>query len=103
MYKLVFYVPVDDLEKVKSAVFSTGAGKIGEYDQCCWQVMGQGQFRPLEDSQPSIGKRHQLTKVDEYRVELVCADELVAAAVGALKKAHPYEEPAYDVWRLEII
>ena len=103
MYKLVFYVPVDDLEKVKSAVFSTGAGKIGEYDQCCWQVMGQGQFRPLEDSQPSIGKRHQLTKVDEYRVELVCADELVAAAVAALKKAHPYEEPAYDVWRLEII
>ena len=103
MYKLVFYVPVDDLEKVKSAVFSTCADKIGEYDQCCWQVMGQGQFRPLEDSQPSIGKRHQLTKVDEYRVELVCANELVSAAIAALKKSHPYEEPAYDVWRLEII
>ena len=55
MYKLVFYVPVDHLEPVKQAVFATGAGKIGEYDSCCWQVLGVGQFRPLAGSTPYLG------------------------------------------------
>lgn len=100
MYKLVFYVPEEHLEVVKAAVFATGAGKIGNYDQCCWQVLGQGQFRPLPGSQPFIGETQQVEQVAEYRVELVCADELITAAVTALKQAHPYEEPAYDIWPL---
>jgi hypothetical protein len=100
MYKLVFYVPEADCEAVKTAVFATGAGKIGDYDSCCWQVLGQGQFRPLAGSNPHIGQQDALETVAEYRVELVCDDDLIEQAVAALKAAHPYEEVAYDVWRL---
>lgn len=101
MYKLCFYVPESHLETVKAAVFGSGAGRIGAYDHCCWQVLGQGQFRPLPGSSPFIGEQDRIDSVAEYRVELVCADERIAAAVAALKQAHPYEEPAYDVVRLE--
>jgi len=100
MYKLVFYVPVNHLDSVKQAVFNTGAGQIGQYDHCCWQVLGEGQFRPLKGSSPFLGKTGELEAVDEYRVELVCSDELIEDAVQALKSSHPYEEPAYDVWQL---
>jgi hypothetical protein len=103
MYKLCFYVPVKDVEQVKEAVFCAGAGRVGNYDRCCWQVAGQGQFRPLEGSNPAIGHQGALEIVEEYRVELVCDDGLIKEVVAALKKAHPYEEPAYDVWRLEDI
>ncbi|MBS53564.1 MAG: NGG1p interacting factor NIF3 [Oceanospirillaceae bacterium] len=100
MYKIVFFVPEAQLEEVKEAVFATGAGRIGDYEHCCWQVAGQGQFRPMEGADPFVGAVGELEKVAEYRVELVCEDELVRAAVAALKKAHPYEEPAYDVVQL---
>jgi len=101
MYKLCFYVPETHLESVKSAVFAAGAGRIGDYDSCCWQVLGGGQFRPLAGSSPFIGAEGRVEFVDEYKVELVCSDELIAVAVAALKAAHPYEEPAYQVWKLE--
>lgn len=100
MYKLVFFVPEPHLEPVKSAVFAAGAGQMGCYDCCSWQTLGVGQFRPLVGSQPFIGSEQQLACVAEYRVEMVCADELIGRAVAALRAAHPYEEPAYDVWRL---
>ena len=100
MYKIVFFVPEAQLEEVKEAVFATGAGRICDYEHCCWQVAGQGQFRPVEGADPFVGAVGELEKVAEYRVELVCEDELVRAAVAALKKAHPYEEPAYDVVQL---
>lgn len=101
MYKLCFYVPESHLEAVKAAVFQAGAGRIGDYDHCCWQVLGQGQFRPLAGANPHLGELGTLETVAEYRVELVCADAWIAEAVRALKAAHPYEESAYDVWRLE--
>lgn len=100
MFKLCFYVPESHVDAVKQAVFATGAGRIGDYDQCCWQVLGQGQFRALEGSSPFIGQQGELEIVDEFRVELVCADDVIKAAVAALKSAHPYEEPAFDVWQL---
>lgn len=100
MYKLVFFVPESHLDSVKAAVFAAGAGHVGHYDCCAWQTLGVGQFRPLAGSQPFIGSEQQLTCVAEYRVEMVCADELIAHAVVALRTAHPYEEPAYHVWRL---
>lgn len=101
MYKLGFYVPATHLEQVKQAVFATGAGRIGNYDSCCWQCSGQGQFRPLDGSKPFLGQQGAVEKVAEYRVELVCADQYIVAAVAALKLAHPYEEPAYDVVAME--
>ncbi len=100
MYKLCFYVPESHLETVKQAVFAAGAGRIGDYDQCCWQVLGQGQFRPLAGSNPFLGQQGALETVPEYRVELVCAAGFIKAAVSALLDAHPYEEPAWDVMAL---
>ena len=100
MYKLGFYVPASHLEEVKEAVFAVGAGRIGDYDSCCWQTKGTGQFRPLQGSTPYIGQSGIVERVDEYRVELVCADHRVKAAVAALVAAHPYEEPAWDLVRL---
>ena len=105
MYKIVFYVPESHLQSVKQAIFDSGAGKIGNYDQCCWQVLGQGQFRPLAGSQPFIGEvsleqSAPAEEVMEYRVELVCEDDLIQQAITALRQAHPYEEPAFDVWQL---
>lgn len=101
MYKLGFYVPPAALEEVKQAVFAAGAGRVGNYDCCCWQILGEGQFRPGLGSNPHIGSTGSLEKVEEYRVELVCEDALIESALRALKSAHPYEEPAYDVVRLE--
>ena len=100
MFKLVFFVPESHLEQVKAAVFSAGAGHIGNYDQCCWQVLGQGQFRPLAGATPFIGEHDRLKILPEYRVEMVCADECINEAVAALRLAHPYEEPAIDIWHL---
>ena len=103
MYKLAFFVPPSHVEQVKNALFAAGAGRIGAYDCCSWQVLGQGQFRPLDGSQPFIGQAGEVEQVQEWKVELVVSDELIRQAVAALKDSHPYEVPAYDVWKLEDI
>ncbi|MES2819636.1 MAG: YqfO family protein [Pseudomonadota bacterium] len=100
MYKLCFYVPESHLDAVKNAVFDAGAGQLGAYDSCCWQSLGKGQFRPLAGSQPFLGQVGQLEQVAEWKVELVVADELIHEAVKALRGSHPYETPAFEVWRL---
>jgi len=102
LYKLCFYVPEAALEAVKDAVFAAGAGRQGNYDRCYWQVAGQGQFRPLAGSNPHLGSLGQLETVPEYRVELLCPGERAAVVVAALRAAHPYEEPAFDLVRLEV-
>lgn len=94
-------MPEEHVESVKRAVFNAGAGRIGNYDQCCWQSLGRGQFCPLEGANPFLGRAHQLESVAEYKVELVCDDEFIRATVAALIKSHPYEEPAYEVYKLE--
>jgi hypothetical protein len=100
VYKLAFFVPVSHVEVVKAAVFAAGGGRIGDYDHCAWQTLGQGQFRPLDGSQPFLGQTGQVEVVEEWKVELVVADELIVQVVAALKQSHPYETPAYEVWRL---
>ena len=100
MYKICVYVPEKSVETVKTALFNAGAGRIGNYDQCCWQTAGTGQFRPLENSNPAIGTKDMVETVDEVKIELVCDDTLVQQAITAMKQSHPYEEPAYDVWKL---
>jgi len=90
-----FYVPVDSVEAVKNAVFKAGAGKIGNYDSCCWMVLGQGQFKPLEGSNPYLGTENEIVSVEEYKVEMVCSEEVAEDVLTAFKKAHPYEEPAF--------
>ncbi|WP_431688690.1 NGG1p interacting factor NIF3 [Hahella sp. NBU794] len=103
MYKLSFFVPESHMETVKEAVFTAGGGKIGDYDRCSWQTKGVGQFRPLDGSSPFLGSVGEVEQVEEYKVELVVEDALIASVVAAMKLAHPYEEPAYDVYRLESI
>lgn len=100
MFKLGFYVPESHLEEVKSAAFAAGAGRIGNYDCCCWQSLGEGQFRPCDDSRPFIGQVGKLEQVAEYRVEMVCGNDCVGDVVAAMKQAHPYEEPAWDLVQL---
>ncbi|MCX2981802.1 NGG1p interacting factor NIF3 [Halieaceae bacterium IMCC14734] len=102
LYKLCFYVPESHLEPVKSALFAAGAGRVGDYEHCCWQTVGMGQFRPLVGSQPHIGELGQLEQLAEYKVEMVVAEEWVNSAREALLLAHPYEEPAYDLWPLSL-
>ncbi|MEQ9546449.1 MAG: YqfO family protein [Marinobacter sp.] len=103
MYKLCYFVPETHLEETKAALFEAGAGRIGDYDCCAWQCRGQGQFRPLDGSQPFLGQQGELEVVDEFKVELVCSDDLIREALEAFKKAHPYEEPAYEVYRMEAL
>ena len=97
MYKLTVFIPEEALEQVKSALFAAGAGKIGNYEQCCWQVQGVGQFMPLIGSKPHIGTHDSLETVSEWRVEMVVATAMIDNVINALKQAHPYETPAYDV------
>ncbi|CAH0026342.1 unnamed protein product [Clonostachys rhizophaga] len=104
-FKLVFFVPKENVEAVKTAIFAAGAGRYpgpGAYTHCAWQTDGVGQFRPGDTANPHIGKVGEIEKVPEVRVETLCVGEDVAKnAVEALKKAHPYEEPGYEVYRLE--
>jgi len=106
MYKICVYIPESHLQHVKDALFATGAGRIGNYENCCWQVLGEGQFRALEGSNPFIGQvvkgqKGKVETVKECKIELVCEDQLIQPAIAAMKQAHPYETPAYDVWKLE--
>lgn len=100
MYQLCFYVPTTHVEEVKKALFDVGAGRVGDYDCCAWQVLGEGQFRPLDGSQPFIGEVGEIERVAEYRVEMVCQDAFLHDAVTALKQMHPYEEPAFNIIHL---
>jgi hypothetical protein len=83
-------------------VFAAGAGRIGEYLRCSWATLGQGTFRGGEGTSPAVGEAGVDEHVTEYRVETVVPDDKLVAVVAALRRAHPYEEPAYDVYpRLE--
>jgi hypothetical protein len=96
-YKLIFYVPSTHCEQVKEALFKMGAGRTAHYDQCCWQTLGEGQFRPLADSQAFIGKPGQLEKVAEFKVEMICEKLYLKAVIQTLLTTHPYEQVAYAI------
>ncbi|MCO4793458.1 MAG: NGG1p interacting factor NIF3 [Bacteriovoracaceae bacterium] len=101
MYKLVIFTPCDNAQGVADAMFEAGAGKVGSYDKCCFISKGIGQFRPLEGSNPHIGKQNELEFVEEARIEMVCNETSIKDVVKAMKESHPYETPAYDVIKLE--
>ena len=94
---LVFYLPVPDTDHVLEALFAAGAGHIGNYDSCAFVAAGTGRFRPLEGADPAIGKVGDLEMVAENRVEVTFPRRLRATVVAALRRAHPYEEPAFHV------
>lgn len=84
-------------------MFAAGAGRVGDYDSCAWQTLGQGQYRPLAGSNPYQGQTGIVEAAQEYKVEMVCEPDLVKAAIAALKEAHPYEEVAFSVMVTESV
>jgi dinuclear metal center YbgI/SA1388 family protein len=95
--KLVVFVPVDAAERLIDALAAAGAGTIGAYDRCAWTTEGVGTFRPLRGADPAIGRVGEVEQVAEVRVEMVVPPARRAAVVAALRGAHPYEEPAFDL------
>jgi len=101
MYKLIYFVPTEAKESTKQALFSLGAGKFNNYESCSFETLGTGQFKPIDKANPHIGSLNTLEIVEEYKVEMICTDKLIKQAVQTLKESHPYEEVAYEVYKLE--
>ncbi|MFH1883361.1 MAG: Nif3-like dinuclear metal center hexameric protein [Planctomycetota bacterium] len=99
-YKLVVFVPVESVAEVSNAVFAAGAGAIGNYSNCGFGAEGTGTFLPLEKAKPAIGKKGEMEKVPEIRFETIVPAEKLDAVVTAMKNAHPYETPAFDIIKL---
>ena len=98
--KLVWFVPADALEATRHAVFEAGAGRIGDYTHCSWYTAGTGTFFGGEGTDPALGESGREEHVAELRVETIVPEGRIRDAIVALKLAHPYEEPAYDVYPL---
>ena len=98
--KLVVFVPREALDPVREALFAAGAGRIGDYTHCSWYTQGTGTFFGGEGTSPSIGEAGREQRVAELRLETVFPEELQAEVIAALRSAHPYEEPAFDVYAL---
>ena len=98
--KLVVFVPADALDSVRDALFDAGAGRIGGYTRCSWYAEGTGTFLGGEETAPAIGQKGREERVAEYRLETVFPAERHEDVVAALRRAHPYEEPAFDVYPL---
>jgi hypothetical protein len=98
--KLVVFVPAEALDAVRDAVFAAGAGRIGNYERCSWYTEGTGTFFGGEGTQPTIGEREREERVPELRLETVYPLDREADVVRALREAHPYEEPAFDLYPL---
>jgi hypothetical protein len=98
--KLVVFVPEEALEAVRAALFEAGAGRIGAYERCSWYTLGTGTFLGGEESSPTVGERGREEQVAEYRLETVYPVAREAEVVRALRQAHPYEEPAFDLYQL---
>ncbi len=101
MYKLNYYVPADAKESTKQALFDIGVGRYENYECCSFETLGTGQFKPIDNANPHIGELNKIEKVEEYKVEMICSAELIKKAVEVLKEVHPYEEVAYEVFRME--
>ena len=93
-------MPREALDKVRGALFEAGAGRIGKYDHCSWYAAGTGTFLPREGAAPAVGKLGREQRVSELRLETVFPEELQEEVLAALRNAHPYEEPAFDVYPL---
>ncbi len=98
--KLVVFVPAESLDAVRDAVFAAGAGRIGGYERCSWYAAGTGTFLGGEGTNPAVGSAGAEQRIDEYRLETVFPEEAHDAVVTALRSAHPYEEPAFDIYPL---
>jgi len=102
-YKIVVFVPETHAEQLREAMGNAGAGQIGNYSHCTFSMKGVGRFRPNVGANPTIGEIGKLEAVEEERIETVCSEERLKDVLKAIRYAHPYEEPATDVYQLEVI
>ncbi|MBI5261546.1 MAG: hypothetical protein HY852_06985 [Bradyrhizobium sp.] len=102
-YKIVVYVPESDADELRQAMGNAGAGQIGNYSHCTFSVKGVGRFRPNAGANPTIGEVGRLEAVEEERIETVCTEDRLKAVLKAIRQAHPYEEPAIDVYPIQVI
>jgi hypothetical protein len=98
--KLIVFVPREALDEVRDALFAAGAGRIGGYERCSWYTQGTGTFRGGEGTSPSVGEAGREERVAELRLETVFPADRQDEVIAALRSAHPYEEPAFDVYEL---
>jgi dinuclear metal center YbgI/SA1388 family protein len=99
-YKVVVITPDKDLARVSDALFAAGAGTIGHYNECSFRVAGTGTFFGTEQANPTVGQKGRREDVSEWRLEVICPAERLEAVIAELRRAHSYEEPAYDVYPL---
>jgi hypothetical protein len=102
-YKIVVYVPESHADKLREAMGNAGAGKIGNYSHCTFTLKGVGRFKPEEGANPTIGSVGKIEEVLEERIETVCSQDKLQDVLKAIRDAHPYEEPATDVYPIEVI
>jgi len=100
LVKIVVFVPLTHANSVRKAIGDSGAGKIGNYNYCSFSSKGIGRFKPNEKAKPYIGKTNQLEEVEEERIEVICLKNKASEIVKAIKKVHPYEEVALDIYPL---
>jgi hypothetical protein len=98
--KLIVFLPREALDSVRSALFDAGAGRIGDYEHCSWYTEGTGTFLGGEGTSPSVGQAGREERVAELRLETVFPAEQQDEVIAALRDAHPYEEPAFDIYEL---
>jgi hypothetical protein len=98
--KLIVFVPREALDAVREALFAAGAGRIGDYEHCSWYTEGTGTFLGGEGTSPNVGQAGREERVNELRLETVFPVEKQDEVLAALREAHPYEEPAFDVYEL---
>lgn len=99
--KLVTFIPSAQLENVADALFTAGAGRIGDYEKCSYRLAGEGTFFGSDTTNPAVGRRGKLERVREVRLEVVLPHDRLAQVTAALRSSHPYEEPAFDIYPLE--
>lgn len=98
--KIIVFAPSSHADKIRRALAKSGCGHVGNYDFCSFSVKGAGRFRGLKDAKPFIGRPGRIEKVAEEKIETICPKSKLRAVLKAIKKAHPYEEPAVDVYPL---
>ncbi|MEK9156818.1 MAG: hypothetical protein AAB448_01625 [Patescibacteria group bacterium] len=100
-YKLIVHSPLTHSKIIRDALGEIGAGKVGNYDFCSFSYSGIGRFRGNEKSKPAIGVPGRIEEVEEESIEVVIVEDVLRLAIQKLKEVHPYEEPAYEVYKLE--
>lgn len=100
-YKIVVFVPETHADKLRNAMANAGAGRIGNYTHCSFTVKGIGRFKPEQGANPTIGEIGKIEEVTEDRIEVVCEESTLREVLHAIRSAHPYEEPATDIYQLE--